>query len=44
VSRAFEPVDARFELASLDYGQLKRVEVSRLQEPKIAHLHSTGGY
>ena len=41
-SGASEPVDARFELAPLDDGQLERVEVARLQELKIAHLHSKG--
>jgi hypothetical protein len=44
VSGASEPVDARCELASLDDGQLERVEVTRLQELEIAHLHRKGGY
>jgi hypothetical protein len=43
VSGAFEAVDARFELAPLDFGQPKRVEASRRQELKIAHLPSTAG-
>jgi hypothetical protein len=41
-SGASEPVDARFELAPLDDGQLERVEVARLQELKIGHLHHKG--
>jgi hypothetical protein len=43
-SGASEPVDARFELAPLDDGQLERVEVARLQEPKIGHLPRKRGY
>ena len=43
-SGASEPVDARFELAPLDDGQLERVEVARLQELKIGHLHRKRGH